>query len=423
LRHRTEIYIILGKTLKAVSNSLYQHRHRAGNKTDNDTIIVRLSGEIGVKSQWTRANYERQLIKNMKSAFKAQNLKPIAIIRARGRIYVKTTKTEETANTLSHIFGISSVSKAKQTTSEPKEITKATLKIAKSILKEKQTFAVRCHRVGTHPYSSQQICRSLGEQILNNFQTINPKVNLTNPDVIFSVEVRDKGSFIYSETQPGPGGFPLGTQAKTVCLLSGGIDSPVACWLTMKRGSPVTPIYIDNDPFTDEQTKQKAIDITKKLAEWSTGHLNRLFIVPNGKNIKNIQEKAPLRFTCLLCKRLMYRIAEKIAGAEEAYGVVTGEAIGEQASQTMQNLFVIDEASIRYPIHRPLLGFDKLETEALARKIGTFQISISKAKSCCAAPSKPATKAKLEEVKEAEKALDMNSMAEKAWKASRVVEI
>ncbi len=388
-----------------------------------DTVIVRLSGEIGVKSEWTRRTYEQQLVRNMKRQLNALNLKPAVIVRMRGRIYVRTARAMENAKALTRVFGISSVSPANQTTSEIDEIFKTALKIADEEIHENSTFAVRCHRVGTHQYSSQEVCRKLGEQILNALERKNPKVNLTNPDVTVTVEIRDKEAYIYSQSLPGPGGFPLGTQAKTVCLLSGGIDSPVACWLTMKRGSTPIPVYVDNSPYTDERTKQRAIETARKLQQWSTGHIGKIYIVPNGENIKTIQEKAPSKFTCLLCKRLMYRIAENIAATENAFGIVTGEAIGEQASQTMHNLFAIDEAAKLYPIHRPLLGFDKLETEAIARKIGTFEISIMKAKGCTAAPSMPATQAKLKAVKEAEEKLDMDAMAQAACAAAEIVRL
>ena len=391
--------------------------------TEADTVIVRLSGEIGVKSEWTRRTYEHQLVKNMKHALASKNLKPKAIVRARGRIYVHAQNAMETAKALTKVFGISSVSPAKQTTSELTDIYQTALAIAETSLTENAKFAVRCHRVGTHPYSSQEVCRNLGEQILEHLKNRNPKVNLTNPNVTVTVEIRDQEAYVYAQSLPAQGGFPLGTQARTVVLLSGGIDSPVACWLTMKRGSPPIPIYIDNTPYTDERTKQKAIDTARKLQEWSTGYLRKMYIVPNGENIKAIQEKTPARFTCLLCKRLMYRIAERIADAENALGIVTGEAIGEQASQTMHNLYAIDEAATHFPIHRPLLGFDKLETEAIARKIGTFEISIMKAKGCSAAPSMPATQARLNAVKEAETKLDMAAIMDSALRNMQVLEL
>jgi thiamine biosynthesis protein ThiI len=391
--------------------------------TEYDTLIVRLSGEIGIKSEWTRRTYEKQLVKNIKHTLTSGNIKPDAIVRIRGRIYVKTRKPQETAQALTRVFGISSVSPAKQTTSDLNAIAETALAVAEAAIHPNATFAVRCHRVGTHSYTSMEICRELGKLIQTRLKPRNPTVNLTVPDTTIAVEVRDKEAYVSAETMQGAGGFPVGTQAKSVCLLSGGIDSPVACWLAMKRGSPIIPIYVDNAPYTDESTKQKAVETARKLQEWSAGHMGKMYIVPNGENIEAIQQKAPRRFTCLLCKRLMYRIAEQIAQIEKAYGIVTGEAIGEQASQTMHNLYAIDEAARLYPIHRPLLGFDKTETEALARRIGTFEISIKKAKGCTAAPSLPATKARLDAVKEAEEKLSMAEMVEKALLSTQVLKL
>ena len=389
--------------------------------TNYDTVIVRLSGEIGIKGEWTRRTYEKQLQKNIKHTLNNRNLKPDAIVRIRGRIYVKTDRPEETAQALTRVFGISSVSPAKQTTSDLDAVKETALATANASIRDNASFAVRCHRVGTHAYTSMELCRELGKQIQTSLKHRNPTVNLTAPDTTVTVEVRDKEAYVYAETLQGTGGFPLGTQAKTVCLLSGGIDSPVACWLAMKRGSPVIPIYVDNAPFTDEAAKQRAVETARKLQEWSAGFLRKMYVVPNGENMKMIQEKAPRRFTCLLCKRLMYRIAEQIAQTEKAHGIITGEAIGEQASQTMHNLCAIDEAATLYPIHRPLLGFDKTETEAIARRIGTFEISVKKAKGCTAAPSQPATKARLDAVKKAEEKLNIAEMVEKALQEAEVL--
>ncbi len=360
-------------------------------------------------------------MENIRRTLADRGLKPDRTVRMRGRIYLKTTLTREIVQALTRVFGITSVSASKQTTSDLESVTATALAVAETVILEDKSFAVRCNRVGTHAYSSMELCRELGKQILESLQPRKPRVNLTAPDVTITVEAREAKAYVYAETVQGAGGFPVGTQAKTVCLLSGGIDSPVACWLAMKRGSPVVPVYVDNSPFTDEAAKQKAIETAKKLREWSAGHLGRMYVVPNGENMKTIVECAPERFSCLLCKRLMYRIAERIAETEDAYGVVTGEAIGEQASQTVQNLFAIDEAATRYPIHRPLLGFDKTETEAIARRIGTLEISIKKAKNCEAAPCQPATQAKLEAVKAAEAKLDVAEMVEKAVKAAQVL--
>jgi thiamine biosynthesis protein ThiI len=391
--------------------------------TQTDTVIVRFSGETGVKSEWTKRVYQKQLIENIKFTLKTQNLQPAQLSRTRGRIYIKTPQAAETAMALTRVFGISSLSPAKQSTAQQADITQTALQAAEEAIGENTTFAVRCHRVGTHPYTSQDICRMLGEQILENLQQRNPKVNLTNPQATVTVEIRDQEAYTYTQTIPASGGFPLGTQAKTVCLLSGGIDSPVACWLTMKRGSPQIPVFIDNSPFTDERTRLKAIEIAQKLSQWSSGQMRKMYIVPNGENMNIIQQKTPTRFTCLLCKRLMYRIAEEIAQKEDAFGIVTGEAIGEQASQTMHNLFAIDQAATRFPIHRPLLGFDKLETEALAKKIGTYEISIKKDQGCTAAPSMPSTQARLNVVMDAEANVNIGEMVKSALVKAAVIEL
>ena len=349
------------------------------------------------------------------------NLASKEILHVRGRIYIKTLNPKETTEKLVKVFGISSISPANQTTSKMDEITRTSLNLARNAIKNKSTFAVRCHRVGTQKYSSLDVCKEIGEQILTHLKNRKPKVDLTNPDFTLNIEVRNEDAYVYAETIRGPGGFPVGSQPKVICLLSGGIDSPVACWLAMKRGCTILPIYLDNTPLTDDQTTAKGMETARKLFEWSIGFPRRVYIVPHGKNVQTFMEKTPRRLTCLLCKRMMYRIAERIADNEKAEGIVTGEAIGEQASQTLTNLRVLDQASRTYPVHRPLLGFDKTETEALAKRIGTYEISIWKAKSCSAAPSKPATAARLEAVKEAEKGLDVDAMTEDSFKTSKII--
>jgi thiamine biosynthesis protein ThiI len=397
------------------------HQQRLRHFTNLDSVIVRFGGEIGIKSEWTRQAYEKLLLKNVKNTLFHFGLAPEAIARRRGRIYVETRKARETAMQLTRVFGISSVSPAIKTTSDMPTLAITALSVADSTIKEGTSFAVRCNRVGTHLYSSMDICREIGRQILEDLKGRNLHVDLTNPQCTVAIEVWEKEAFVYTETFQAAGGFPVGSQGKVVCLLSGGIDSPVAFWLAMKRGCTVTPIYLDNTPLTDETSTQKALEIAKRLFEWSIGYSTKMYIIPHGQNLETYMNKAPTKLTCLLCKRIMYRIAERIADVEKAEGIVTGEAIGEQASQTITNLRVLDEAAVKYPIHRPLLGFDKVETEALARKIGTLGISTRKAKGCCAAPSQPATRAKLERVKKAEEGLEIEKMVEESVKAAKTV--
>lgn len=388
-----------------------------------DSVVVRFGGEMGVKGEWTRRAYEKLLMRNIKGVLKHHGVPYKKLIRKRGRIYVKTENAEETAFKLTRVFGISSVSPAVETSSEMDEIVRRAVELADTLLEEGSSFAVRCHRVGKHPYTSMDVSREVGKQVLKKLKNRNLRVDLTNPQHTIGVEVREDYAYVFSETLQGVGGFPLGSQPKIVGLLSGGVDSSVGCWLTMKRGCPLVPLYLDNAPFTDEETTARALDIAKKLFSWSIGFARKIYIVPHGKNLEVLVNEAPKKLTCVLCKRMMYRIAERVAEMEKAEGVVTGEAIGEQASQTLHNLRVLNEAAVNYPIHRPLLGFDKRETEELAKKIGTFEISIRKTRGCSAAPKKPATKARFEAVKEAERELDIRRMVEESVKAAEVLRI
>jgi thiamine biosynthesis protein ThiI len=388
-----------------------------------DSVIVRFSGEIGIKSEWTRRAYEKLLLKNLYNALKHHDVAYEKIVRKRGRIYIETKNAEEAASILTHIFGISSVSPAIKTTSDIEKTVQTSVRMAEATIKNECSFAVRCHRVGTHVYSSMDVCTEVGERILEKLKDKNLHVNLADPQFTISIEVRDAEAYVFAEILHGAGGFPVSSQAKVVCLLSGGIDSPVACWLAMKRGCTIVPVYLDNAPLTDEMTRAKALDTARRLFEWSIGYPRKVYVVPHGKTLETFVREAPRKLTCILCKRMMYRIAERIAEIEKAEGIVTGEAIGEQASQTLTNLRVLDEAAMKYPIHRPLLGFDKTETETLAKKIGTFEISTRKAKGCSAAPSKPATMAKLNIVRTAEEKLDIEKMVNESVKAAKIITV
>jgi thiamine biosynthesis protein ThiI len=384
-----------------------------------DSVITRFGGEIWIKSNWTRRAYEKQLLQNIKNTLKHHSTQFRTIERKHGRFYVRTENAKDVAAIMTRVFGLSSVSPAKKTTAKIDDIVATSLALANQTLKEGDSFAVRCKREGEHSFKSTDINQIVGQQILEKFGKRNIKVNLNNPTVTLGIEVRDEDAFVFSEQMDAVGGMPFGTQPRAVCLQSGGIDSPVACWLTMKRGCPMVQIYFDNAPFTDQATTERAIDIAKVLFDWAIGFQRKIYIVPHGRNLKEITEKCPRRFTCLLCKRMMYRVAEKIADIENAEGIVTGEAIGEQASQTLRNLRVLNTAVIKYPVHRPLLGFDKTETEKLAKKIETYNTSIRKAKSCTAAPEKPSTHAKIEDVENAEKALDIENLVENSLKTAK----
>jgi len=202
-------------------------------------------------------------------------------------------------------------------------------------------------------------------------------------------------------------------KGKVVCLVSGGIDSPVAAWLAMKKGLTPVFVYFDNSPFTDETAQQRTLEAVEKLRQYACEKSIKLYIVPHGDNLADILRGCQSNLTCVLCKRMMYRVAEKIALKEGAEALVTGEIIGEHASQTLRNLHVVNEVLSNVTVLRPLIGMNKTEVESIARKIGTFNISIKPVSCCTAVPPKPRTRANLEEVHKTEKHLNIESMIER----------
>jgi thiamine biosynthesis protein ThiI len=387
-------------------------------------VIVRFGGELWLKKGWTRRRYVRLLLRNMKRTLKRFGVGYDEFVRLRGRVVVRTGSAVEAASCLARVFGVSSVSPAFETSSELGDIVGKCVFLAGRVLRDGDSFAVECRRVGTHPYSSGDVCREAGRRILEVFgEDRGLQVNLGSPDVRLGVEVRYERAYIYDEVVEGVGGFPLGSQGRVVGLLSGGVDSAVAVWLAMKRGAPAVMVYFDNAPFTEESVTEKAKRVAGVLADWAVGFPRRLYVVPHGANLEEIVAKCPRRLTCVLCKRMMYRVAERFADRVDAEGLVTGEALGEQASQTLHNLRVLNGAVREYPIHRPMFGFDKAETEQLARRIGVYEVSSKRTTGCGAVPEKPATKAKLEDVVGAEERLDIEGMVEQSLKELRVVSL
>jgi tRNA uracil 4-sulfurtransferase len=388
-----------------------------------DSVIIRFSGELWLKKVWTRKFYQKRLSRNLKTVLKHFEIPYSELVRRHGRFYLKTDSALEAADNLARVFGISSVSPASETTSRLEDVMETSMFLAGKVLTQGNSFAVKCKRVGKQGYSSADVRKLLGQKVLDEYdKKLGLRVDLGCPDVVLGVEVRDSQAFVYSQVIDGVGGMPLGTQPRLVGLFSGGIDSAVACWLVMKRGSPVVPVYFDISPYADESTTQRALDVAEVLFGWAIGGHRKVYFVQHGENLKQIME-TNRKYSCLLCKRMMYRVAERLAEQLHAEGIVTGEAIGEQASQTLTNLRVLNSSVKDYPVHRPLLGFDKQETEAIARKIGTYGVSSRKAAACTAVPYQPSTKAKLEEVLKAEEKLDIEAMVERSLQSIKIVEL
>lgn len=331
-------------------------------------MIVRLGGEIGIKSVGTRRNYERQLIRNIKAALKHYSIDFEAIFRHQGRIFIKTDQAEEAAKKLARVFGISSLSPASQATSRLEDITSLSLSLASRKLEEGISFAVRCKRVGAHPYTSQGICQHVGQKILETYPQYGLKVDLTNPALSIGIEIRDENVYIYTDTIAAPGGFPTGTQPNVIGLINPDIDSPVACWLAMKRGCLLTPVY-----FMENQNKQ-TIKLVKNvcsvLSEWSIGHPMKLYIIPYDENLATLNRECPSHLVDVINKRLIYLIAAHVAKKEAAEAIVTGETLEKKPHQTLRRFKLQDNVMQDYPIHRPLSGLTRDEINNFAKRIG-----------------------------------------------------
>jgi len=218
-------------------------------------------------------------------------------------------------------------------------------------------------------------------------------------------------------------GVRFDSRSKVVCLISGGIDSPVAAWMMMRQGCVPVFVFLDIYPFADETTKQRAMEAIRKLSEYAHGERLKVYVVPHGEDLTDILKNCPRSLTCVLCRRMMYRLAEKIALIEGVDAIVTGEIIGEHASQTLINLRVETEAVSDVTVLRPLLGMNKREVENLARGIGTFDASTKPASCCTGSPLKPRTRARLEKVREAEEHLAIEAMISRDLERTTVLEV
>jgi thiamine biosynthesis protein ThiI len=377
-------------------------------------IIVRY-GEIGLKSKVTRASFEGRLIKNIKAALGCDNVR-----RGYGRIYVESSSRKD-ASKVAKVFGVVSTSVAIEGGAELDDVLEKATAYAVKRIKKEDTFAVRARRIGKHDYSSLELAKQLGERIV---KATGAKVKLTKPEVEIFVEVRDRKAYIFDELIKGVGGLPLGTQGRAVALISGGIDSPVAAWMMMRRGVDIVALFLDPRPLVDQRTRERALQGIRKLAAWKNGAI-KTYIAPYGDVLIDLLKVKDYRLGCILCKRAIYRMGQLVAEKENCRAMITGESLGQVASQTMANLHVIDRV-VMMPVFRPLIGYDKEEIISLAKKIGTYDVSILPANCCLGPPPHPETRASLERVEKAEEGLDIEKrvreMAERAEKLEIRVE-
>jgi thiamine biosynthesis protein ThiI len=376
-------------------------------------VLVRY-GEIFLKSEPVRRIYEKILVKNIKFVLKREKIK-FSVRSERGRIFVETEEIEKACEVLKNVVGIVSVSPCFHlNTSELNKIKKFVEENYKSWIKPKQTFAVSARRFGNQRYTSKKLEEEVGN-------VVKRKVDLENPDVTIFIEVRGRNTYIYTKIFKCLGGMPIGTSGKVVALLSGGIDSPVAAFLAMKRGCKVVFLHFHSFPLVSNKSIEKAKEIVKVLNKYQFKSV--LYLVPFHEIQIKIKTTINPKYRIILYRRFMLKIAEYIAKEENVKALVTGESLAQVSSQTLDNIATIEEVT-NMPILRPLIGMDKEEIIQLARKIGTYEISIKPQEDCCTlfVPKHPATKSNVEEIKKLEKKLKVAQMIKEAVKrVERVV--
>lgn len=376
-----------------------------------DHILVRY-GELTLKSG-NRNTFVNQLKRNIKYALIP--LEGYKVLANRDRMYVEVTEdadVEEIMRRISKVFGVHSVSPVVKVEKDIEAIKEAAVVLAKDIDEPGKTFKVDAKRSDKgFPYETFDLQQILGGEILKHIEHLTVKVK--DPDYKLLVEIRRDAAYLYSRVIKGAGGLPVGTGGKTLLMLSGGIDSPVAGIEVMRRGVTIEAIHFHSPPFTSEEAKQKVIDLTQIMAE-TAGEI-KLHLVPFTDIQKMIHKTVPENLTMTSTRRMMMRIADQFARQIDAKALVNGENLGQVASQTLGSMYAIN-AVTNLPILRPLLTYDKEEIVIKAKEIGTYETSILPFEDCCTifTPKNPKTNPRLDKVESFESKADFDAMIEKA---------
>jgi len=374
------------------------------------TILVSY-GEIALKGRYVRSRLERQLAGHIAHQLKRAGYPDVEVTRRFGRIYVEGVPGEA-AEEIAKVFGVVHAMPSTETGTEFESVVEAIVKESRKALAEGDGFAIRPKVVGSHPYGGREVAVEAGSRVLEE-HGFRVHVNLDEPNVTLYAEVRDEAAYVYSSMVPGVKGLPYGSQGRVVSLFSGGIDSPVAAWMMMKRGLDVYPLFMDQTPYVGPSYLERVKKAFRALAGYVPVNSYRLLSAPMGPVMERMLESPEPRYTCILCKRSMYRIAEAYARNNGLKAIVTGESLGQVASQTMANLCVLD-AAVTLPVIRPLIGLDKVEIEDIARDIGTYELTARKVEGCTAVPSNPATRSRVEAITRLEEELGLPSLCMEA---------
>ena len=377
-------------------------------------IVLVRPGELTIKGRKTRRLFEKLLLNNIKDSLGSAKIS-FEIKAEPGRIYIYTDDAEKAAEQVCRVFGIKSLSTALEVEFDTlDELVKKARDIFAEHVKGKK-FAVRVRRRGSHSFTSIEVAKKLGDALY----PLSRGVDLKKPEAEVFVEIREKRAYYFTEVKKCCGGLPLGSEGRVVALVSGGIDSPVAAWYMMRRGARVDYVFCN---LAGEAAEAAVLSVLKVLADkWSYGYRPKLYVVDFRELLYELRTKTELSLLNVLLKRYMYRAAEMIAEKTGAEGIVTGEVLGQVASQTLRNLYV-SSLAVRAPIYRPLIGLDKDEIVAEAERIGTYRFSLLVKEYCGAFAEHPKTHASLDEVEREEEKIS-GEILRKAVQSAKVIDL
>jgi thiamine biosynthesis protein ThiI len=385
-----------------------------------EVILVKL-GEVVLKGL-NRHAFEEILRKNIRR--RIGRLGGFDVREAQSTIYISPqgdADLDDAAERISKIFGIAAYSRACEVEKDLAAICAGAEGYLRKPLSTVSTFKVECKRSDKKfPLKSPEICAQVGQYLLDHFPNL--RVDVNHPDYTVRVEVRDFAAYVHGDALRGAGGIPVGTGGKAAVLISGGIDSPVAAWMMARRGVELTAVHFASPPYTSERAEQKAADLLRKVGEYA-GRMT-MFTVPFTRIQEEIRAKCPEEYFTVIMRRFMMRAAEKIARGEGCGALITGESLGQVASQTLQAIVCTDKAA-SMPVFRPLIGMDKVDIIALARRIGTYDLSILPYEDCCTVftPKHPRTRPLPKFIEKAEEALDTDGLVEDCVSRAKVTKI
>ena len=377
-----------------------------------EEVLLLKCGELVLKGL-NRGKFEERLLKIIRN-----RLRPVGeynVHSSQSTIYVEPqngASVDEALEVCKKIFGIVAIARAVVCEKDIEDIVAKGIPYLKPALDNVRTFKVETRRADKRfALTSPQISQRLGGDLHDAYPHL--KAQMDDPQITVKVEVRERNAFVSAGVIPGAGGLPTGINGRGLLLLSGGIDSPVAGWMMAKRGLELGAVHFFSYPYTSEEAKQKVLDLAEIVARWS-GKLT-VSVVPFTKIQTEIRDKCPEDYFTIIMRRMMMRISERVAQRQNCQGLITGESLGQVASQTIQAITVTN-AVCEMPVLRPVIGMDKEEIVTISRHIGAFETSILPYEDCCTVftPKHPQTKPRREEVEEMEKVLDIEALIEEA---------